>query len=213
MAYTVDFNAHAYNGTLTVGDITVTGGDGKADNFADIANWLNLSSSEKVVIGNVDYSGYGGGAVTANVIDVSGYGGAAEVIGSDQKDMIYDNKGINAMTGGDGADTFVINAANSGKTATTVDQILDFNDADGDKIDLGVVINEFNYSEGTHADFDTFLAAANAADKAAYSGLEAGDVWAAVDNSGDLAVNYVIQLVGVNSLGDIDIASFDPIAG
>ncbi len=219
MAYDGWFTAYADNGALTVGDITVTGGDGKADNFAflfdsdingsamieaDEEGWLTLDGNDGVTIGDVDYSGYGAAAT----IDVSGVKGAAAITGTAKGDSIIDNAGANALTGGDGADTFVFVDTNTGKTPTTVDQILDFDNAAGDKIDISATIDEFNYSEGTHADFSTFLAAANGADKAAYSGLVAGDVWVAVDNAGDGTVDFVIQLVGVNSLGDIDIASF-----
>jgi len=89
-------------GTVTVGNITVTGGvkDASvfvADNFESLTTWLSLTGS-KVTVGNIDYSGYGGGGFATNIIDAHAYSGAAVIKGSTGGSSIYDNKGVNAIT-------------------------------------------------------------------------------------------------------------------
>jgi Ca2+-binding RTX toxin-like protein len=200
----VDFEASA-GGDLTVGDITVSGGDGLADNFATLTGWLDLNAGGAITIGNVDYSAYGAKAT----IDVSTFKGAAEIAGGAKADVITDNKGTNAITGDGGADRFVFVDGNTGKTLASMDQIMDFSNAGGDKIDLSVAVNVGNYSEAEFADFSAFTAGANAADKAVLVGNVAGTgLIAAVDFNADNAVDFMIQLVGLDNLNQIDVASF-----
>jgi hypothetical protein len=208
MTYTADVNAYAA-GNLNVGDITVSGGDGASDNFATLdfaaPTWLDVSAGGKVTVGAIDYSGYGAAAT----IDVSTVGGAASITGTAKADSITDNKGTNAVTGGAGADIFAFVDANTGKTLATMDQILDFSNSGGDKIDITPVVNIGNYSEGTYTDFATFSAAANAGNKAVFVGAVGGvdGVIAAVDYDVDGAVDFMINLVGVG-LDGVDVASF-----
>ena len=157
-----------------------------------------------VSLGGVDYSGYGAAAT----LDVSGYAGNTTIVGSAFGDLITDNAGANAITGGAGADTFTFLDANTGKTIGTMDQLLDFSNAGGDKIDLSVAVNVGNYGEATYADFASFAAGANAADKAVWVGLVGSTGYAAVDYNTDGTVDYMIELVGLGSLGNIDVASF-----
>jgi len=198
-------------GTLTVGNVSVSGGDGAADNFADLNGWLSLSSSggKTITIGDVDYSGYGAKAT----IDVSGYAGAANIAGGAKADTITDNKGTNAITGNGGADVFTFVNDNTGKGLVTMDQILDFSNSGGDKIDLDLlngVLTVPRYSEvGGLADFGAFNTAANAADKAVFVGEVTGvdGVIAAVDYDENGSVDFMINLVGVD-LNGVDVASF-----
>ena len=201
----LDYVTGDANGDLTVGDVTVSGGDGAVDNFATLTGWLSLTAGGDITIGNVDYSGYGAEAT----IDVSGYRGAAEIAGSAYDDVITDNSGTNAVTGNDGADRFVFVDSNTGQTETTLDQIMDFNNAGGDKIDLTPVVNVGNYSEGTYADFAAYTTAAAAADKVVFAGEVGGvdGVILAVDFNNDTNVDFMIQLVGVD-LGGVDVNSF-----
>lgn len=61
------------------------------------------------------------------------YGGA-------QNDTLVGGTGMDSMTGGNGADKFVYgSAAETGTGATTRDLIVDFNMAEGDKIDLSAI--------------------------------------------------------------------------
>jgi hypothetical protein len=208
MTYSADVNAYAA-GNLNVGDITVSGGDGASDNFATldfaVPGWLDVSAGGNVVVGAIDYSGYGAAAT----IDVSTVGGAPSIAGTAKNDLIIDNKGANALTGNGGADTFTFIDTNTGKTLATLDQILDFTNGAGDKIDITPVVNVGNYSEGVYADFATYAAAANAGNKAVFVGEVGGvdGVIAAVDYDVNGSVDFMINLVGVG-LDGVDVASF-----
>jgi Ca2+-binding RTX toxin-like protein len=208
MTYTADVNAYAA-GNLTVGNITVSGGDGLSDNFESldfaVPTWLDVSAGGNVVVGAIDYSGYG----AAVAIDVSTVGGAPSIAGGAKADTITDNKGANAITGNGGADIFKFIDANTGKTVATFDQILDFTNSAGDKIDITPVVNVANYSEGVYADFATYAAAANAGNKAVFVGEVGGvdGVIAAVDYDVNGSVDFMINLVGVG-LDGVDVASF-----
>jgi hypothetical protein len=216
MAYTADVSLwSSAAGGITIGTITVAGGDGTADNFGNTfsiagASWLSLSAgAQGVTLGGVDYSGYGDtGGVT---LDVSGFKGNTTVVGSAFDDTITDNAGVNELTGGAGADTFTILNTNTGKTLGLIDAIMDFSNAQGDKIDLqGLTgaVNVGNYGEAGYADYNAFLAGADAADKAVWVGLVGSDGFAAVDYDSSGSIDYVIQLVGLGSLANIDVASF-----
>jgi len=205
MTYSADISIWAA-GNATIGNITVSGGDGDADNF-DNFGFLNTTSvSGNVTIGNVDYSGYGAAAT----IDVSGYKGAGAVIGTAFGDTITDNAGKNVLTGGAGADTFEFVNANTGKTLATMDVIMDFSNAAGDKIDLtltGGGLDVTRYSEATYADFTAFVAGADAGNKAVFVGQIGSDSIVAVDHNEDGTVDFMIMLMGV-STANIDVASF-----
>jgi hypothetical protein len=121
------------------------------------------------------------------------------------------------MTGGDGADLFVFDAANTGKTLATMDQVLDFTintttPTLGDQLNVGVTPGISTYAESTDADFSAFNTAANAADKQVFVGLVGGDggnnLIVAVDSNTDNNVDFMIQLVGVHNLDQINLASF-----
>jgi hypothetical protein len=208
MTYSADFYASA-GGDLTVGNITVTGGDGESDNFMTLTSWLDLNATGDITIGDVDYSGYTGKSTVTNVIDVSGFDGAAVIKGSAQKDTISDNDGTNTITGGASADTFIFTTDNTGKTLATMDKVTDFSNAAGDKLDVGVSTTTNNYSEASFADFASFVTGANAANKDVFVGLVTGQgAIVAVDHNADGTVDFMVQLVGMTSLNDIDLASF-----
>lgn len=204
MAYSLDLSVWA-DDDITIGNITVSGGDGVADNFNNLG-FLSTSAGGDVTIGNVDYSGYGAAAT----IDVAGYKGAGAVIGTAFGDTITDNAGKNTLTGGAGADTFVLLNANTGKTLATMDVIADFNNAAGDKIDLslsGGVLTVGRYGEASYADFDAFVAGADAGNKAVFVGQIGSDSIVAVDHNEDGTVDFMVMLTGV-STANIDVASF-----
>ena len=167
------------------------------------------------ITGTVDYSGlvlnWTAAATDAGngiVADLSGYTGNANVIGSAYNDEIDDNIGTNHLTGGDGADLFVFDTAQTNKTLATMDQVLDFTNTDGDLLDVGVTPNAGTYAEGSFADFAAFNAAANAANKEVFVGAVTGnDLVVAVDWNTDGNVDYMVQLVGIN-LNQVDLASF-----
>ncbi len=182
---------------------------------------------------SVDYSGLTLSWAPGNldegngvIIDLTGgpsfasYKGNTTVIGSRYNDIIHDNAylgdpatGINKLTGGDGADLFIIDTANTGKTLVTMDQVLDFSNGAGDKLDVGVIpIDLLTYAEGTFASFAEFNDAANAANKSVFVGsvTDQNSLIVAVDSGllPDGNVDFMVQLVGITDLGQIDTASF-----
>jgi hypothetical protein len=203
MTYSADFYASA-NGDLKVGNITVTGGDGTADNFATLSNWLSLNGTT-ISVGTIDYSGYGAAAT----IDITGFKNVAGVVGSSKADTITAGKQTaTEIRGGAGGDTFVFDTAYNAKTLATIHKILDFSNSQGDKINVGVTPTVTTYGEASFGSFDLFVTGANAADKDVFVGLVSGNGFVAIDHNMDGTVDSIIELVGLNSLGNIDVASF-----
>ncbi|MDD5460625.1 MAG: DUF4214 domain-containing protein [Methylococcales bacterium] len=213
----------------TVGDVSL----GSLDinlSISDIADTLpgmdltNLLGDLFDTYDNIDYSGLKLSWAPGNPdadngvsIDLTTYKGNTSVIGSDYNDIITDNAyegdpttGINKLTGGGGADTFVFSTDNTGKTLTTLDQVLDFSNSDGDKLNVGVLPTTDTYGEASFADFASFLAGADAADKGVYIGSAAdqNSLFVASDFNSDGNVDFLVQLVGITDLNQIDIASF-----
>lgn len=215
MTYTVDFDISSTAGDVTIGNITVIGGgyqeqskaSGLADNLDTLTSWLDLSAGGDITIGNVDYSAYQAEAT----IDVSGFKGAAEIKGGVKADTITDNSGTNSIWGGAGADEFNFVTTNTGKTLETMDKIMDFSNSQGDKLFFGALtVDASNYTEATATSFADFVTGSNAADKAVYVGLITGvnGLVVAVDHNTDGTVDFMVQLVGVNSLASIDVGAF-----
>jgi len=199
-------------GDITTGIISVAGGDTSHDNLDVFTNITGaFSYGGDFTIGGVDYSGY----LADATIDVSGVKGAGIIIGSDFDDVITDNTGTNVITGGDGLDLFIFDAANTGLAPATVDQITDWVKAD-DQIDVGFTpVAGTNYAElgGTFASLSAFITAANGvADGPGTNnvviGLSGGSLYVAVDSDGVEGIDYAIQLVGINSINSIDVADF-----
>jgi len=206
MTYTADFYAYAGD-DLTIGNIAVSGGDGAADNFANLTNWLSASAGGSVTLGDVDYSGYGAKAT----IDVSSFDGVGAIKGGSKADTITDNKDTNVITGGAGADTFNFVNTNTGKTLATMDQITDFT-LGSDVIKAGFTVappGVTEYGEDNYATFSAFNSAANAGNKEVWVGNITGTgLVAAIDWNNDGTVDYMIQLVGLNNLNQIDVTAF-----
>jgi len=200
-----NFNVNvSASGDIDTGVIAVVGGDSIKDSLATFTNITGVfTAGGDVTIAGVDYSQYG----ADSFIDVSNVKGAGTIIGSAYDDQITDNVGKNVITGGDGDDVFFFDSGNTGKTAATADQILDWT-FDDDLIDTGNTGNVAEYTEGTFASFDLFLADAESADKDHAVGLVNGNLFIAVDQNSDDAVDYVIELVGINSLNEISVLSF-----
>jgi Ca2+-binding RTX toxin-like protein len=141
---------------------------------------------------------------------VSGYKGAPNIKGSSKADTITDNKGTNSITGGAGADAFHFVTTNTGKTLATMDKLTDFTEASGDLIFTGFgPITVAQYGEGDYATFSAFASAADSGNKVVWVGNITGTgLVAAVDWNADNTVDYMIQLVGLNNLNQIDVNAF-----
>ncbi len=114
---------HSHDGTVSVGNISVSGGllntagPTVLDNFADFSNgsdglspWLTLTGTSHATVGSIDYSGYVGAGAYSNgtvdgiaakaagtIIDVNTLKGAGSIIGSSGGTAIVDNSGQNAI--------------------------------------------------------------------------------------------------------------------
>lgn len=191
---------------ITIGDVTVSGGNGVADNLATFStgSWLDLTAAVgDINIGTVDYSKYGAAAT----IDLSGFTTATGVVGSAYADTIIDGAGASTYTGGKGGDEFDFSAGLSGKTEATIDTVTDFDAAGGDLLLLGVVPTAPTYGEATYATFAAFVTGANAANKEVFVGQVGSNSFVAVDAGNDGTVDYIIKLTGVD-LSEINLASF-----
>ncbi|MDD5319225.1 MAG: DUF4214 domain-containing protein [Methylococcales bacterium] len=211
-----------FSGDVNLGDISVgvslTGiaGASTAPSMDLTSVLAGVLTTGDITIGSVDYSGLvldwtAAATDTGNgvTIDLTGYLGNTSVIGSDYNDEIDDNTGTNQLTGGDGADLFVFDTTQTNKTLATMDRVLDFSNSGGDKLNVGVVPTVGTYAEGSFTDFAAFNSAANAADEEVFVGAVTGsDLIVAADFDGNGAVDFMIQLVGLNNLNQIDIASF-----
>lgn len=167
-------------------------------NYSAAYDDVDAAALDLVVVGDLV-----GDATDVEIDGVSLAGGAPAVVGT--------------FTGfaGNGADVFVIDAADSGATATTADVITDF-ETGVDTIDLDVVVANYTEADGAaFADFDAFLAAAELAIDAnanaidayvAYDVAGSGDGWLALDSNADDTVDTVIQLTGIAVAADFDAA-------
>lgn len=110
--------------SLAISNAQATGGGGN-DTLTGIEN-LSGGTGADILVGD-------GGA---NVLD--GGNGADQLIGGGGADILIGGGGRDMLEGGDGGDVFRFAALAdlSGKTATNADTILDFNRAQGDRIDL-----------------------------------------------------------------------------
>lgn len=181
-------------GTVTVGNITVSGDAGGNGNlFSDL---LRLTGTTKTV-GNIDYSGYEG---TAN-IDLTGIKGGAEIKAADGDTSITDNATKNVITLGAGEDDLFIVVGNTGKTEATADQVIGFSKA-GDTVNLGATGGtDFHYESLNAGSVSTFLTQAASYmasnDTEVYSGKVGSDSWVAVDKDDNGTFDYVVKFAGV----------------
>lgn len=70
---------------------------------------------------------------------LTGGSGADFLRAGDGNDRLSGDAGIDLLQGGTGADIFLFRSGDSGATAATADQILDFSHAEGDRIDLSAI--------------------------------------------------------------------------
>ena len=160
-------------------------------------------------MGNIDYSAYGMDAL----IDASGYLGAPSITGSAFNDTISDNSGTNVMTGGGGADVFVVDPTNANTLETFVDVITDF-EVNIDKVSVTITdpVSADEYFESIYADYDAFLADAavqmsSSPEDEIVAGQVGSDTYVAFDMDGGDAPDTVVQLVGIG-INDLDFNDF-----
>ncbi|MDD5343648.1 MAG: VCBS domain-containing protein, partial [Smithella sp.] len=163
----------------------------KVDSFSYSQNLLPESQNLQFGVSAIDSDGDISAPHTLNIELLGG----DHIIGGAGNDILTGEAGDDLMTGGAGADIF--------KTGVGNDHIMDFNLADGDKVDISAVLNtvETDHSRlDVHTDVDTGKAVLDIYDA---SGTHTSDhIVASVtfDN-----INGVSDLTTLNNLlGDID---------
>ncbi|MDO8453215.1 MAG: hypothetical protein Q7S59_01435 [Sulfurimonas sp.] len=137
------------------------------------------------------------------------------IVASLGSDTITGGAGVDIMTGGSGTDTFLIAAPDTGITLATADTITDF--TAGDVINATSIVGGATIVDGSgFADFDAFVAAANAvytvntAAYIAYNAANSGDAWVLLDHDNSDSVttgDSIVVLSGVNTATKIDVVA------
>ena len=140
-----------------------------------------------------------GGRGNALANEIQGNRGANILDGRDGADVLIGGGGRDQLTGGTGADTFRFGEGDTGRTTAAADRILDFSQAQGDRIDLSAI----DARAGTAADdafrfIGTGAFTGKAGELRSFSG--GGDTFVAADIDGDKAADYVIRLDGQHTL-------------
>jgi len=139
---------------------------------------------------------YPGGAP----LTITGDAAADRLTGLGGADTIIGGPGADVMTGGGGADRFVYRSLqDSGVAPGTIDQITDFNQGDGDRIDLSAIDarptilfrQAFTFVAGGH-----FTGPGQVT-----SWIDGGNTFVGVNVSGGAGPDMVIELLGVRTLG------------
>jgi Ca2+-binding RTX toxin-like protein len=162
------------------------GGDAEGDTLISIEN-LRGSSYADTLVGSND----------ANVLE--GWGGKDQLKGAGGADTLVGGLGADQMTGGAGADKFVLEAlADTGVTSATMDVIVDFNLADGDKIDVHSI--DANATLAGNQAFTTLIgeAAFSAPGQIRYydNGV---DTFIELNTGNDLAADAAIRVSGLHT--------------
>ena len=124
--------------------------------------------------------------------------------GDDGNDTLSGGAGKDSLAGGAGSDRFVFAAGDfGGKTAVTADLILDFTQADADKIDLKLVDASTKLAGDQAFSFIGTLAFHNVAGELRYV-QSGGSTYVQGDTNGDGVADFWIGLSGLLSLKAAD---------
>jgi len=175
------------------GGIDFLFGDGGADKL------FGGTGNDELYGGTQDDELYGEGQ--DDLLD--GGAGTDRLFGGLANDTLIGGADRDVLTGDSGADTFVFDEPHfAGLTLSTADQIKDFKDFQGDKIDLSLV----DAIMGGGEDAFTFI------DNAAFSGTAgelrwdnvAGNTMIYMDVDGDASADYAIRLDGLLTMSATD---------
>ncbi len=196
-------SGHAGADVLTgnAGKDVLSGGGGK--DILDGGNGkdtLKGGNGKDVLLGgagNDDLLGGGGRD------DMSGNAGKDDLSGGAGKDILTGGLGRDKLTGGADADRFVFNsAAESGATSATRDVINDFDQSQGDRIDVAAI------DAGSAGGDQAFVFIANAAFSMTEGELRyvqtASNTVVRADIDGDGVADFSVVLVGLHSLTAAD---------
>ena len=123
------------------GQYTTAGFEGAYDQGSDTAVAYDAGGTDLKSVPKADQLVLGG---TGNDI-LTGSSGSDLLVGGDGNDILVGGIGNDKLTGGPGADTFVFRETGS----ANIDHIVDYNTAEGDKIDLQALLDT-NFSSGSN---------------------------------------------------------------
>jgi Ca2+-binding RTX toxin-like protein len=193
-----------------LGDV-VHGGSGSDQVWSSVDFWLPDDAEELALLSGSAVIGAGNdsnnliwGNENGNVLSgfggldaIRGYGGDDIIDGGAGLDVLFGGTGRDVLTGGTGLDYFYWNStAETGVTPGTADVIVDFNIAEGDRINLGYVDADV-YTDGDQA--FTFIG------QAAFSGTpgelryyhSGGNTYLEMQTGNAVDVEGVIRLDGI----------------
>jgi Ca2+-binding RTX toxin-like protein len=178
--------------TDDIGTVTFKGGNGNESLYVDAATSSDVDTGkgdDSVTIGSGD----------ANV--KLGAGDDLLVSGSGS-DVITSGLGIDIVTGGLGADVFVFSGASeTGIVAATLDNITDFSQSEGDKIDLSRIDATGDAGDGTFTFIGSKAFMHHAGDlrfeRFNNNGTEDDYTWVSGDIDGDGAADFIIRAKGL----------------
>ena len=143
-------------------------------------------------MGGADQIASGGGADTVDAGDGDDF-----VWGGAGNDVITGGLGFDRLRGEAGADRFVFADGDTSASQATADRLLDFSQADGDRIDLSLM--DANTTQGATGDQGfTFIGNAafhNVAGELRYE-QSGGVTWIQGDTNADGVADFTIQLAG-----------------
>jgi Ca2+-binding RTX toxin-like protein len=175
-------------------------------NYANIENLTLTGGNDLNLEGNAEANKLIGNA-GANTIrgfaendKINGRDGDDRLFGGDGADQITGGLGRDEMTGGGHADIFVFDvAAQTGTTDTSRDLIRDFNQAEGDLIDLSGI--DTRPAAGTQAfDFIGMTAFSSVKGQLRFNQTDADTTRIQGDLNGDGTADFEIELTGLHTL-------------
>ena len=182
--YSIDVSVTMIDGASTGSPVTGTI-DLTINPVADEnVNGTNASETITGAGGNDTLSGLGGSDT------ILGGAGSDTIDGGLNDDQITGGLGADILTGGSGADSFIWEAIDILSGAT--DQIIDFNVAEGDVLDLTALLSNFDPASDTLSDFINLD----------QQGL---DTVVQIDQSG--SSNFGIDVVTLNGITGLDLAT------
>lgn len=190
-------NLYGNNGNDVIhgdgGDDFINGGQGN--------DALNGGYGNDLINGDQDPDGgYGNDRLEGGFGHDALHGGKGDdvLFGDSGNDILWGEAGRDTLTGGAGADIFGFNFwDDSNPTGATADRILDFNRAEGDRIQLYYHDDQSQQSIGyAFIGTDAFSGVAGQARFVKYSSFT--EIY--VDNDGDKVADCVIRLIGQHDL-------------
>lgn len=188
--------AAAVSVDLSITKAQNTGGAG-SDILVAIENLFGSVYSDSLKGDNGANVVYGNGGND----QIFGRGGNDVLFGDAGNDVIFGGEGADRMTGGAGADTFVwLNTAEFSVPASLADHIVDFNQGEGDRINLGSL--DAKTTTGAVNDAFTFIGSGAFTSSAGQlrSYVESGVTWVEGDTNGDGVADFWIRLTGSHTL-------------